>query len=801
MVRGITMDKLQLLYDFYNASSSEELYKIVCKNNLDGSDNWRPYGGNVNNAGTFENQQSSPENSLVEKLTNSMDAILMRECVKRGIDPKDKSNSELPRDMADAIERFYSVKDGRWENKLPTERNTMAQNVQIILTGDRKTPNVAIYDNGEGQNPERFPDTFLSVAHGNKNDIPFVQGKYNMGATGAVVFCGEEYRYQMIISRRSTDMGDSNGRIGFTLVRRHILTAKEENEVKLSWYEYLVIDNEIPYVDTAELDLGLNKDAKFISGSVVKMYSYQLTHPSDATLDLWRELNPLLFVPAIPILICENRFTAGHSSTKAMLGNRTRLALDDNKRLVFTKAFQITLFGSNIPITVYIFNRETKNPEFIGGKSLIYTLNGQTQGSETKSFISQDLGYRNLREYMLIAVDCSQIGTTARQELFMASRDRLKQGKYYTELRNDIISLLRSDSDINNMDQEYKGKSFKEKADDKDLVESMFSHLKSNKDIKNMFSGTDGAFSFFKKHTTKPNDDSEKKKPEKEPKKVALQRHPSIFRVKGFDKDDTEYVKAIKKGGKGSITLETDAENEFLTRSYDNGKMEITTLDYGDRPGGGERRILPNTESTKLKVQASGPYDGEIKVYIEPKEDVEVGERIPLSIKMISSAGEHEVIVFIKIEEERQQPTEKKKPVEEPELNLPQLVRVVKESDNPEEATWASCGMTADDPVKLIIGKNGAIDEVRINMDSNIVKKIMNTKNVNIERTRDKYIRNVYAHSLMVYTTMFGYYSSHPEVFDDEETIKEIQDNLNKAVEYSFKYYTNFLMVIDDIDD
>lgn len=53
-----------------------------------------------------------------------------------------------------------------------------------------------------------------------------------------------------------------------------------------------------------------------------------------------------------------------------------------------------------------------------------------------------------------------------------------------------------------------------------------------------------------------------------------------IFKVKGFGADSKEYVKAIKKGGKGRIILETDVENDFLTRSSDNGSIEITTLDY-----------------------------------------------------------------------------------------------------------------------------------------------------------------------------------------------------------------------------
>ena len=37
---------------------------------------------------------------------------------------------------------------------------------------------------GEGQTPERMPDTFLSLTKSNKLRIPFVQGKFNMGGTG-----------------------------------------------------------------------------------------------------------------------------------------------------------------------------------------------------------------------------------------------------------------------------------------------------------------------------------------------------------------------------------------------------------------------------------------------------------------------------------------------------------------------------------------------------------------------------------------------------------------------------------------
>lgn len=602
----------------------------------------------------------------------------------------------------------------------------------------------------------------------------------------------------MIISRRNSELNDSDGRIGFTLVRRHILTQQEEREVKLTWYEYLVIDNEIPSIKVDELDLGLNNSMPFVSGSVVKMFSYQLTKPSMATMELWRKLNSLLYVPAIPVLIYETRNYRGNTPTKLMLGNRTRLALDGREKIEFKKSLMLMLFGSNIPVMVYIFKQGTSNDEFIDKKSVIYILNGQTQGIEPRTFISQEVGYRNLRDYMLVSVDCSQIGTTARQELFMASRDRLKKGRYYNELRNDIISMLKNDPDISQKDQEYKGKTFKESKQDKDLIESFFAHLKSNPDVRKILSGNNGSFSFFNKKTSGERKQSNDRKNSKQKVEKNLQRYPSVFKVKGFETDSKEYIKAIKRGGKGRIVLETDVENDFLTRSSDNGSIEITTLDYGKRGGGGDNTVLPSEDAQKLKVQMAGPYDGEIQVFVEPKESAEVGERIPLSIKMISSNGEYEVIVFIKVEQENSASREtKKKTVERSELILPQLIRVVKENPSKEEETWKDQMMNAESIVKMKIGSNGSVDTILINMDSNLVKKLINRKGTDIERVRNQYITSVYSHSLMIYTTMYGYYAQE-DIDLDKHVVQQIQDDLQNAVEFSFRYYTSLLMTSED---
>lgn len=106
---------------------------------------------------------------------------------------------------------------------------------------------------------------------------------------------------------------------------------------------------------------------------------------------------------------------------------------------------------------------------------------------------------------------------------------------------------------------------------------------------------------------------------------------------------------------------------------------------------------------------------------------------------MISSAGEHEVIVFIRVEQEdKKSKKEKKKTVEQPELTLPQLIRVVKENPSKEEKTWKDRKMNGESIVNMMIASNGSVDAIFINMDSNLVKRLLNKKGVDIERVKNQ---------------------------------------------------------------
>lgn len=317
------MNNKNLLIELVKAESEDEVDEIIASHPLLSKDkNWEPYGGSRSNFGSIHNQQVNPIPALVEKPINSIDAILIKECRARGIDPE---GPNAPRSIEEAVEKFLGIPKGDFSEIPTSKRREIAKNIQIIAEGSRTTPNIIIYDNGEGQHPYDFKNTFVSLNKENKIKIKFVQGKYNMGGSGVLPYCGER-KYQLILSRKDPRL--LNGRpdiYGFTLVRLH----KAPQGYKQSWYEFCVDeDGEIFSFQADKLDLGLF-ETNFYSGTYIKLFNYDLPDRSDITLGLWRALNRYLYYPALPILLYEKREYKGHAPTKLMLGNKMRIMIDE----------------------------------------------------------------------------------------------------------------------------------------------------------------------------------------------------------------------------------------------------------------------------------------------------------------------------------------------------------------------------------------------------------------------------------------------------------------------------------------
>jgi hypothetical protein len=260
------MDNYALLNLLLKAEGESEVDEVLKRAGYfdDDPDLWQPFGGFGMNLNQINNQQSDATAALVEKLINSIDAVLMAECYDAGIDPK---SPQAPRTMAEAVARLFKVKDGRLENLSATERTKLADRIHFVATGTKKEPCYLVVDRGEGQTPDSFRDTFLSLTKQNKDDIPFVQGRFNCGGTGVLPFCGE-HKYQLILSRRHPSCpppeDDATKDLwGFTIVRRQLPAPGR----KSSMYVYLAPQGKIftfaaPAIPVIPGPSGKNKPAQ-----------------------------------------------------------------------------------------------------------------------------------------------------------------------------------------------------------------------------------------------------------------------------------------------------------------------------------------------------------------------------------------------------------------------------------------------------------------------------------------------------------------------------------------------------------
>lgn len=783
----------------YNANSEKELVKIIESDGmLNDPNNWHPYGGSRGNFGTFENQQNASIPALIEKITNSTDACLLREAKINGIDPKSK---QAPKSMTEAVERFYHIKDGDIGALSNVERRLIAENIQVIAVGDKQVPSIIIYDNGEGQSPSNFDNTFLSLHNSNKTNIHFVQGKYNMGSTGAVVFCGE-LKYQMIASKRAAILDDTDSNeFGFTLVRRHVLTPEEEEDYgKSTWYEYYAPGGEITSFPIRELDLGLY-GRNFVSGSIVKLYSYELPRGSrsNLTFDLWRDLNQFLYDLPLPISLYEKRDYVLKNPSKIVLGNRIRITVDSRDSVKEVITFNLgneTILG-NVKIEVIIFNHKVDHNEFIKNKSIIFTQNGQVHGFEGQSFISQELGFSLLKKTMLIHVNCTDISTSLRQDLFMANRTHLKNSHKTEMLRSEIINLLKKSEVLKSLNEQAKKTLLHDSGDDVDLLSNLLSKLPIDKDVLDLLK-KNGSLNFLKQAGHKVSQG------ERNTETKVLNKFPAMFKL-DLKKDNTlgKIYKTIPINSKGTVKINVDVDNEFLFRTKDTGKLEIQVMRKVNVSD-----VEPLTdESTNaadhasigsdiLNIDREGPNDGTIKLIITPNENAKVGDEVEVRAVLTSSGGKSfECIFDVRVDKEISKPKKVKNISTETFPHLPTPRKAYEYPIDENSLAWSSedLNWTGHDIVKVITSTDEKselmVAGIIVNMDSFVLKSFLSKNKINTESdiryNKDKYFLSIYLHSLFLFSIL-------QKMRNNDEKLQAIE--VDDFVSLMIKPYANFLM-------
>jgi hypothetical protein len=578
---------------------------------------WRHYGDVENNWGQGGNQQSLAEAALVEKIVNSVDARLINECLERGIDPK---GPDAPKNIREAVSRFFEggsgdkISIGGFLEEWTAEKiRQVAQGITLCGTGTKPILNLTISDCGEGQSPRKLPTTIMSLNKSNKMYIPFVQGQFNQGGTGALRFCGKN-NLQLVISRRNPkllgpDPDEDDSQWGFTVVRRERPAGGRRNSI----YTYLApVDvgtahperkGDLLSFSAPSLKIYPDREGPYgrdaVYGSVIKLFDYKYLGERSNIIrgrSILSRLDLLLPEIALPIRMYEFRKSEGGkyldpgSRETTVSGLRRRLNNTPNVENGFPITIPFSPAGEQLYATVYAFkpagtaredgegdDGEANPKRKLGGltryrkrEGVLFVRNGQTQGALPKDFFRRDsIKLKTLADDLLVFVECDKMNDDVREDLFMPSRDRLTDNDFKEELIDGLEQALRNDDALRQLRNQRQLERMTDRMkDDKPLAEVLQHLIRSSPNLRALLQ--------LGHRITAPFNTNPAAVQEEKPFKGEV--YPSFFKIKNVPYGEV-HKRYCPINHRMRLTFETDARDDYFSRRIEGGKFSLIWID------------------------------------------------------------------------------------------------------------------------------------------------------------------------------------------------------------------------------
>ena len=610
-----------LCLNMMNAQDSNEVVELLKKNNLwDDKSQWRNYGDKEGSWGTINNQ-GNPAFALTEKLTNSVDAVLMSKCWESGLNPK-SGDRLLPQSPREAVHKYFENKkeiqsydldkslfdenlddvaglQQYWSNKKALE--TSSEYINISTGGDKSYhPNIAIADKGEGQTPEKLPDTIMSLHEGNKKKISLAQGKWNQGGSGAILHCGQDskIKLQFVLTKRNPKIIKNfkdqktplSNNWSFTILRRE--EPKFDNEVSEAKY-LCPIENEegnrvIPLnFSSDELEIFPEKGKQFrkksTHGTLILLYEYKIATSAAifGSETMYRQLDIQLPRLVMPIRLHETRKKKQSTSEQSITirgfsnfqeNQFIKKKEDSNLENLSPKRGYLRTSEKNYKIIydIYCF-KENKGKTYIpSGAGLLWTMNGQTHAIGKKDLFKIDkLAFDTIAKDLLIVIDCSAITGADREDFFKSSRDRLNpDSPLYKEIREKLIDDLADNNSIQELIAKRIEESVKDdQIEDEDAIQEIQKLLRELPDEEKNFLPPGFQITKPKKVETGSGKFNLKKK-----------NFPTFFcfeELKEENKKKQEIKIDVELKKTFSLKLFTDAVSDYFDRDISKGKMTM----------------------------------------------------------------------------------------------------------------------------------------------------------------------------------------------------------------------------------
>lgn len=589
----------EMFLKLLSVSSSDEIASLIESDNFFKPENcdWKPYGGRENNAGQVEGQMKSSSNALVEKLTNSIDALLMRRCYEVEGKAPDSKDPKLPKSLSEAISKYFGGED-----EINKKRSEWAkQHLVVLAKGDKKKPTLTVIDRGEGQSPERIQNTIVHLSGSIKRNVDFVFGKYHQGGSAAIRFCGSKAKcFQLVLSRRAETIAEKGKQndYGWTLVRRNYKS-------RTAFYEYCTDKNGNTFSFKFEKPLKIDGlDIEFADGCLIRMYDYYLDNPSNITYgrnSLAFDIDSKLQKSPLPIYLQDMRGWRG--DTKYTIAGLLR-RIEDNKDIV---ADDITLPAGLGEVGVrnircirlkHISDAKGVESYKLQREKIFYVENGLALGYENESFVRTDCELPALAPYLLCYIDMSDIPVEL-ANLFHAGREEFAHTDDYRTLKDRLKTFFENEI-FEKWDKEYQEKSLASaNEDNKELDKLIEKAIVDDPELKELL----GIGEEIKIPKGKE-EDKEKYVGEEDPKR---------FEYIG------EQPKEVDKSSYALVSFKTEAEDKLLTRKKNRYYIEWSR------------------DSKLFDVVLRGMNKGVISLRVDCKENANVGDEDKITFSLLDS--------------------------------------------------------------------------------------------------------------------------------------------------------------------
>lgn len=581
------MRDIELLRDLLAAETEKvAIMALESRGLLDDPSRWKYLGGMPNNQSIVHAQQSTPAAALIEKFTNGQDALLLRYCKAKGIDPR---GTDAPRSMSGAIEAFLGEKAESMGAAEDVRREYADENLVLYATGTKVRPSLSLYDNGEGQHAQDFPSTFCSLIHGQgggsyKGAIPFVQGRFNMGSSGVLPFCSEKYKMQLIVSRVPADVaGGNDHEWAFTVI------CFFPNEQDPSWH-YLVAPGGdiltagaeplglVPPIGAKSGEVTDPRARKVPSGTLVKMYDFKAPR-SNICGELFRKIEEFLLRPPLPLRIIECRPEYRAKVMRVTVWDRLAAwAKKDKLEPGFENGASVSVqleTGESIPVEIRVFKATKKNGRKDDSEidqpqtGLRAIINGQSHAKRDAQFFrTQAVDKEHIAGSMLVLLDCTSLGQRSRNALFMSNRETFREDPLLTDLFKKIQRELKHHEGLIELNKRRYEEKVKDAVNDEEGIKALEELLQTDKDLAELF-GT--AFAGSVAATIAK--DGIGGNMDETPSTFKGEQFPTYFKRKD---GSTSVEVDIPQGQLRRVSFVTDVQNDYFARKKNLGTASFT---------------------------------------------------------------------------------------------------------------------------------------------------------------------------------------------------------------------------------